>query len=221
MHFVVMGCGRVGSSLATQLDNRGHSVSVIDVNPESFRRLPASFSGQQVMGIGFDRDVLEQAGIEDAYAFAAVADGDNSNILAARIVRETFGVRNVVARIYDPARAEVYERLGIPTVGTVKRTTQAVLVHMLPLEPEVIFMEETGELVMLRALPDSSWAGVSISSLEENTGARLVFINRLASPLLPEASSAIQDGDEVVLMCRADQREEVARTLAHNPKELG
>lgn len=173
------------------------------------------------MGIGFDRDVLEQAGIEDAYAFAAVADGDNSNILAARIVRETFGVRNVVARIYDPARAEVYERLGIPTVGTVKRTTQAVLVHMLPLEPEVIFMEETGELVMLRALPDSSWAGVSISSLEENTGARLVFINRLASPLLPEASSAIQDGDEVVLMCRADQREEVARTLAHNPKELG
>ena len=117
-----MGCGRVGSSLAEQLEDQGHSVAVVDQNPEAFRRLPADFEGRRVTGLGFDRDALTQAGIEDAYAFAAVSSGDNSNIIAARVVRETFGVPNVVARIYDPRRAEVYQRLGIPTVATVRWT---------------------------------------------------------------------------------------------------
>ena len=119
MHFVIMGCGRVGSTLAQSLEDHGHTVAVIDQNPDAFRRLGAGFDGRRVTGLGFDRDTLREAGIEEAVAFAAVSSGDNSNILAARVARETFGVENVVARIYDPGRAEVYQRLGIPTVATV------------------------------------------------------------------------------------------------------
>ena len=96
-----MGCGRLGSTLAHKLDSRGHSVAVIDQNADAFRRLGAEFSGTTVTGIGFDRDVLQSAGIDRADAFAAVSSGDNSNIISARLARETFGVSRVVARIYD------------------------------------------------------------------------------------------------------------------------
>ena len=106
-----MGCGRVGSSLARSLEHRGHTVAIIDQNVEAFRRLGPEFDGQTVKGVGFDREVLVESGIEEAGAFAAVSNGDNSNILAARVVRETFDVHNVVARIYDPGRAEIYQRL--------------------------------------------------------------------------------------------------------------
>ncbi|NDF42443.1 MAG: TrkA family potassium uptake protein, partial [Actinobacteria bacterium] len=118
MHIVIMGCGRVGSTLAQDFQSLGHTVSIIDQDREAFRRLGPNFSGTTVTGMGFDRDTLLQAGIEKADAFAAVSNGDNSNILAARVARETYGVKKVVARIYDPARAEIYQRLGIPTVAT-------------------------------------------------------------------------------------------------------
>ncbi|MGH3344117.1 MAG: potassium channel family protein, partial [Carbonactinosporaceae bacterium] len=122
MHIVIMGCGRVGSTLAHILEDQGHSVAVIDKEPAAFRRLGSHFDGRRVTGMGFDRDTLREAGIEQAAALASVSSGDNSNILAARVARETFGVENVVARIYDPRRAEVYQRLGIPTVATVRWT---------------------------------------------------------------------------------------------------
>jgi trk system potassium uptake protein TrkA len=108
-----MGCGRVGSSLATELEELGHTVSIIDQSREAFRRLGPDFKGRTISGIGFDRDTLLEAGIETADAFAAVSNGDNSNILAARVARETYGVGNVVARIYDPGRAEIYQRLQL------------------------------------------------------------------------------------------------------------
>ena len=122
-----MGCGRVGSTLARSLEDRNHTVSVIDSNPDAFRRLGPSFDGTKVTGYGFDQAVLTEAGIERADAFAAVTSGDNSNIIAARVARETFGIQQVVARIYDPGRAEVYQRLGITTVATVKWTADQVL----------------------------------------------------------------------------------------------
>jgi len=127
-----MGCGRVGASLALALERGGHSVAVIDASQDSFRRLGSAFHGQTVKGMGFDREVLRQAGIEHAGAFAAVSSGDNSNILAARVVRETFGVTNVVARIYDQRRAAVYERLGIPTVAPVAWMADQMLSRLLP-----------------------------------------------------------------------------------------
>src|SRR3954462_14477003 len=118
-----MGCGRVGASLADGLARIGHDVAVIDRDSTAFNRLSPEFPGERVLGMGFDRDVLLRAGIEDAAAFAAVSSGDNSNITSARVARETFGVERVVARIYDAKRAKVYERLGIPTVGAVPRAT--------------------------------------------------------------------------------------------------
>ncbi|HLF41756.1 MAG TPA: NAD-binding protein, partial [Acidimicrobiia bacterium] len=119
MHVVVVGCGRVGSELAGTLEKDGHSVAVVDKNGAAFRRLPPGFGGRVVTGFGFDRDHLIEAGINEAGAVAAVTNGDNSNILTARIARENFGIERVVARIYDPRRAVIYQRLGIPTVATV------------------------------------------------------------------------------------------------------
>ncbi|MGB5935417.1 MAG: TrkA family potassium uptake protein, partial [Ornithinimicrobium sp.] len=132
MHFVIMGCGRVGATLATSLENRGHEVAIIDRDETAFRRLSKEFSGHRIKGIGFDRDVMRRAGVPDAYAFAAVSSGDNSNIIAARVARETFGVKRVVARIYDPGRAEIFERLGIPTVATVRWAADQTLHQVLP-----------------------------------------------------------------------------------------
>ncbi len=132
MHVVIMGCGRVGSAIALELEASGATVSIIDQSREAFRRLGGSFQGTTVTGIGFDRDIMLEAGIEKADAFAALSNGDNSNILAARVAREVFGVKNVVARIYDPARAEIYQRLGIPTVATVTWATEQVLRRLLP-----------------------------------------------------------------------------------------
>ena len=132
MHIVIMGCGRVGSTLAHILEDRGNTVAVVDRDPEAFRRLRPAFKGERVTGMGFDREVLSRAGIERADGFAAVSSGDNSNIIAARVARETFGVRQVAARIYDPRRAEVYERLGIPTVATVRWTADQMLRKLLP-----------------------------------------------------------------------------------------
>ena len=141
MHIVIMGCGRVGSMLATGLEKRGHSVAVIDVSVDAFRRLGQDFKGLTIKGVGFDREVLEAAGIRKADAFAAVSSGDNSNILAARVVRENYHVDNVVARIYDQGRAAVYERLGIPTVATVKWTVTQVLRRLLPEGSEPVWRD--------------------------------------------------------------------------------
>jgi trk system potassium uptake protein len=128
-----MGCGRVGSALSLRLIELGHSVAIIDKDETAFLALGDDFTGQKVLGVGFDRDTLIEAGIEKAQAFAAVSSGDNSNIVSARVARENFNVPLVVARIYDPRRAKVYERLGIPTVASVAWTTDQVLRRLLPL----------------------------------------------------------------------------------------
>ena len=141
VHVVIMGCGRVGSTLARSLEDRNHTVSVIDSDPDAFRRLGPGFNGDKVTGFGFDQEVLEKAGIRRADAFAAVSSGDNSNIIAARVARETFGIQQVVARIYDPGRAEVYQRLGITTVATVKWTADQVLRRLLPAGAEPDFRD--------------------------------------------------------------------------------
>ena len=139
-----MGCGRVGSALARSLEDRNHTVAVIDAEPDSFRRLGPDYNGTKITGFGFDRAVLIEAGIERADAFAAVSSGDNSNIIAARVARETFGLKEVVARIYDPGRAEVYERLGITTVATVKWTADQVLRRLLPAGAEPNYRDPSG-----------------------------------------------------------------------------
>ena len=165
MHIVIVGCGRVGSGLALELVELGHSVAVIDRNPKAFRRLPDDWSGTVVVGSGFDRDDLDRAGAREAVSLAAVTSGDNSNILTARIARETYEIPNVVARIYDPRRAQIYLRLGIPTVATVSWTIDQVRRRLVPGEVESEWTDSTGKISLVeRELPER-WAGKRLADV--------------------------------------------------------
>lgn len=192
-----MGCGRVGASLARALERVGHEVAIIDQDELAFRRLDGTFEGRRVVGVGFDRDTLRQAGIEDAYAFAAVSSGDNSNILAARVAREKFGIENVVARIYDPGRAEIYQRLGIPTVATVKWTSDQVLRRLLPQGHVPEFSDPSGRVVIAEMPVNAKWVGRRVFDLEQLVGGRVAFVTRLGEGLIPTAETVHQDGDLV------------------------
>jgi len=213
-----MGCGRTGATLAGQFEARGHSVAIIDLAADSFRRLPAGFQGQRITGVGFDRDTLEAADVANAFAFAAVSDGDNSNILAARVVRETYGVENVVARIADPGRAEVYRRLGIPTVAPVPWTSQQIVARLLPGDLGAAY-EDTETGVALRRLKvASSWVGHEIAELEAATGSRVAYVVRFGSAVLPTAGTLIQDGDDINAIVPIDSTASVERRLSKPPK---
>ena len=206
VHFVVMGCGRVGARLAHDVEARGHSVAVIDMNPDSFRRLGPDFAGRTVPGIGFDRDTLAQAGIEEAYAFAAVSSGDNSNIIAARVARETYQVARVVARIYDPGRAEVYRRLGIATVATVPWTSREIIAELLPTDSQALWTDEASRVAMIELAPDKGWLGREVSRLEEVALVRVAYLTRLGHAVVPRANTVLQDGDRVFVVVETDRR---------------
>ena len=208
MHFVIRGCGRVGSTLARTLGRSGHDVAVIDSDAAAFRRLGTSFDGQTVTGIGFDRRTLVAAGIKGAYAFAAVSSGDNSNILAARVARETFGVEHVAARIYDPQRAMVYQRLGIPTVATVRWTADQVIQRLLPQGAVPELTDPSGKIVIAEVPLAEPWNGRRLTDVEEQTGARIAYVTRLGEGTLPRPDMMIQQGDLVHL---AVVREDLAR----------
>lgn len=212
-----MGCGRVGASLAQSLEDNGHSVAVIDQNADAFRRLDADFGGNKVTGMGFDRDTLTQAGIEDAFGFAAVSDGDNSNILAARVVRETFGIENVVARIYDPHRAEIYQRLGIPTVATVRWTAHQVLRRLLPMGATDEYRDSSGQIQLAQVDVHDGWIGRPLRVLEEAARVRIAFLTRYGDGVLPTSDTVLQENDIVHALFRADDAAFVERTLTHAP----
>jgi len=217
---VIMGCGRVGSSLARSLEKRGHSVAVVDIDVDAFRRLGPDFAGRTVKGVGFDREVLLEAGIETADGFAAVSSGDNSNILSARVVRETFNVSNVVARIYDPGRAEVYERLGIPTVATVRWTADQVLRRLLPAGSEPHWRDPSGSVRLMEVHVDRSWVGRTVEQIEAATGARVPFLFRLGSGMVPKRGTVFQDGDLIYAAVADARLADVEAILAAPPKEL-
>ncbi|WP_396287707.1 potassium channel family protein [Amycolatopsis sp. PS_44_ISF1] len=219
VHVVIMGCGRVGVSLAAALERLGHEVAVIDKNQQSFRRLGSDFHGRQVLGVGFDRQVLIEAGIERAGAFAAVSSGDNSNIISARVARENFGVEHVVARIYDHKRAAVYERLGIPTVATVPWTTDRFLRTLLPDGVASAWRDPTGNVALLPLPLHEDWAGHSVQSLQEVTGARVAFIMRFGTGVLPDSKTMVQADDVVWVAARSGTVSEVSSVAARAPEE--
>jgi trk system potassium uptake protein TrkA len=195
VHIVVVGCGRVGSGLACRLVELGHSVAIVDKNPSAFRRLPESWPGTSVVGSGFDRHDLERAGAPRAGALAAVTSGDNSNILTARIARETYGIANVVARIYDPRRAQVYQRLGIPTVATVPWTIDKVLERLLPETVVGEWSDTTGRMVLAERLIPEAWAGRRLAPLNEPGSISLVAVTRAGTPRLDVTDLVGQEGD--------------------------
>jgi len=218
VHVVVVGCGRVGSELATELEAQGHTVAVIDKNRNAFRRLPDRFTGRAVLGFGFDREHLEQAGIREAGALAAVTSGDNSNILTARIARETFEIANVVARIYDPRRAVIYQRLGIPTVATVAWTTDQVRRRLLPDRVVSEWTDPSGEVSLIeRRMPDA-WAGRKLTELDESDRFQLVAVGRGGQTKLATPTLIGQEGDILYLAVRTDSVDEARERLLGSPE---
>jgi trk system potassium uptake protein TrkA len=214
-----MGCGRVGSTLARGLEQRNHTVSIIDSEPDAFRRLGPDFNGDKVTGYGFDQAVLEKAGIRRADAFAAVSSGDNSNIIAARVARETFGIQQVVARIYDPGRAEVYQRLGITTVATVKWTADQVLRRLLPAGAEPDFRDQSGTVRVDQVPIPDSWVGQRTVHFQEQTSSRIAWIDRLGEGMLPTRDTVLQEGDLIHLAMREADAAHVFKVIDAGPEE--
>lgn len=214
MHIIIVGCGRVGSGLATALVREGHSVVIIDKQAGAFRRLPWGFAGQKVVGFGFDRTHLELAGAKRADALAAVTSGDNSNILTARIARETYEIPNVVARIYDPRRAEIFQRLGIPTVPSASWTIDQVFRRILPSVRSFEWTDGSGHLHLAERVLPFSWAGRRIAAALPPDGVRLVAVTRGSLPTVDIADLVGQEGDILHLMISSDAVETLEAAFA-------
>jgi trk system potassium uptake protein TrkA len=213
VHVIVVGCGRVGSELAINLENDGHDVAVIDKNRNAFRRLPERWSGRAVLGFGFDRDHLEQAGIREADALAAVTSGDNTNILTARIARETFQIPHVVARIYDPRRAVIYQKLGIATVATVTWTTDQVTRRLFPEDSHTDWTDPNGQFSLIEHDIPAVWAGRKLAELDDGDRYRLMAVSRGGSALLPRPDLVGQEGDVLHVLTRQDCRDDLEQRL--------
>jgi trk system potassium uptake protein TrkA len=217
VHVVVVGCGRVGSELAGTLERLGHTVAVVDKKKEAFRRLPKGFGGYRIVGFGFDRDTLAEAGIGEAGAFAAVTSGDNSNIMAARVARETFEVERVVARIYDPRRAVIYQRLGIPTVATVSWTTDQVLRRLLPGDSPADWTDASSTVGLVERDLPAAWAGKKLAGLDEPGSFALAAVTRLGKAQVVRPDLVGQDGDILHVMADLGALAKLDHRLAHGP----
>lgn len=204
VHTVIMGCGRVGAELTVELSQSGHTVAVVDKRPEAFHRLPPGFDAKQVVGVGFDRGTLEEAGIEEADAFVAVSNGDNSNILSARIAREHYKVPRVIARIYDPRRAEIYERLNIPTVATVRWAAKQIQFLLFHGKEEMRDTLAGGSLLLMQVTVPEHLVGKPASELRSEGEIHVVGVARGGSGFIPKQKSTFQEGDIAHVMVHKD-----------------
>lgn len=219
-HYVIVGAGRVGARLARALETAGHSVAVVDRDARAAETLAPGFGGELVAGIGFDRDVLRRAGIERAQGLAAVTTDDSTNIIAARVARETFHVEHVVARIYDAERARVYQRLGVPTVASVQWTADQVLHRLLPAgAAEAEHRDASGRLLLTELVPHSSWQGMRLSDIERAAGLRVAYLTRFGEGVLPQGVERLQEGDVVHGVYPVDRRDAVEAALQSEARE--
>jgi trk system potassium uptake protein TrkA len=204
MHVILVGCGRVGSELTIQLGRAGHDVTIIDKRQSAFDRLPPGFNGRTVVGLGFDRDILEEAGIKEAEAFVAVTNGDNSNIVSARVAREYYHVPKVIARIYDPRRAEIYERLNIPTVATTTWGVKQIMLMLTHPREEIKESLAGGDLFRMRLRVPQHLVGASVSQLSLEGKIMVIGVDRGGHGFIPVGSSTFQDGDIAQLILQKD-----------------
>ncbi len=216
MHVILVGCGRVGSGLARSLSAEGHSVAVIDREERAFRRLPAEFSGSRHIGLGFDRDILVAAGAERAGSLAAVTSGDNSNILAARIARETFGIEQVVARIYDPRRAAIFQRLGIATVATVTWTTDQIERRITGARTSD-WTDGTGSVRLVEQQLPAVWAGHRLDQLADPGRILIAAVSRSGTAQVGDGGLIGQEGDVVHLVVSTGAEADLEHRLVHGP----
>jgi trk system potassium uptake protein TrkA len=214
MHVVIMGCGRVGSELTLQLGKAGHDVVIIDKKPEAFDRLPPGFEARTIIGLGFDRDILEEAGIKEADAFIAVSNGDNSNIVSARVALEHYHVPNVIARIYDPQRAEIYQRLNIPTVATTTWGVKQIMLMLMHPREEIKESLVGGDLFRMRVPVPDHLIGKPVSELNEEGKVLVAGVDRMGSGFIPVGSSTFQQGDIMQLILQKDGLDMLDEMLA-------
>ncbi len=209
-----MGCGRVGSALSLKLLEGGNEVAVIDKDPEAFFRYPPGDGTRNVVGLGFDRDILESAGIKDADAFISVSSGDNSNIVSARVALETYHVPKVVARIYDPRRAEIYERLNIPTVATTTWGIKQIQLMLLHDRNEIRESIGGGDLLRMRVPVPSHLVGKAANSLNVTGKVLIAGISRGGGGFLPTGDSTLQSGDFLIVMMAKGGEADLDEVLA-------
>lgn len=208
-----MGCGRVGILLTQELSKAGHDVTVIDKNPHAFDRLPPGFDAKEILGIGFDREVLEEAGIKEADAFLAVSSGDNSNIVSARVAREYYHVPRVIARIYDPLRADIYERLNIPTVSTTRWGVKQIMLMLIHERAEVKEALAAGDLLRMRVEVPDHLVGKKVADMNVEGKVLVAGVDRGGKGFIPVASSTFQHGDFVALIVQKDAAEKLDELL--------
>jgi trk system potassium uptake protein len=220
MRVIIMGNGRVGSELSNALVAAEHEVSVIDKNPEAFFAYPPGEGARQIVGLGFDRDVLEDAGIKDADAFVAVSSGDNSNIVSARVALEYYHVPKVIARIYDSRRAEIYERLNIPTVATTRWGVKQIQLMLFHDREEIRETLGGGDLLRLRVRVPPALAGTPVSNLEIAGKVLVAGVSRGGGGFLPTQDSTLQEGDYLILMITREGLDLVDELL-QPPSERG
>jgi trk/ktr system potassium uptake protein len=213
VHIVIMGCGRVGAELTVQLSKAGHSVAIVDKRPQAFDRLPPGFEARTIVGLGFDRETLEEAGIKEADAFVAVSNGDNSNIVSARIAREHYHVPKVVARIYDPRRAEIYERLNIPTIATVRWAARQIQFLLFHGKEELLDSLAGGSVFLLRIQVPAHLVGKPVSSIGEEGQILIAGIDRGGSGFIPKSDSTFQDGDVMDIVVTKDAMDKLDQQL--------
>ncbi len=215
MHVIIAGCGRVGSQLAMELSRDDHDVVIIDKDPVAFRKLDGDFRGKALPGVVFDRDTLEQAGARRAQAFVAVTSGDNSNIVSARTAKERFGVEHCVARIYDPDRAVIYERLGITTVASARWTAEAVLRSILPEGDRIdgTIGPAHSEVVFITVTLASDVHAVPAKTLNRPGDVVLAAVTRQGSTSVPTSGALLEAGDQVHLSVRREALDEVRRLV--------
>jgi trk system potassium uptake protein TrkA len=204
VHYVIMGCGRVGAELTIQLAKAGHSVSIIDKRSKAFERLPPGFEARKIVGVGFDRAILEEAGIEKADAFIAVSNGDNSNIVSARVAREHYKVPKVIARIYDPRRAEIYERLDIPTVATVRWAAKQIQYLLFHGREQMRDTLAGGSLLHLQVSIPDHLVGKKIAGVESEGQVEVIGVERGGTGFIPKPDSTFQDGDVAHFVVQKD-----------------
>ena len=213
MRAIIMGCGRVGSELTLQLGEAGHEVAIIDKQASAFDRLPPKFEARTIVGLGFDRDVLEEAGIKEAEAFIAVSNGDNSNIVSARVAREHYHVPKVIARIYDPRRAEIYQRLNIPTVATTTWGVKQIMLMLTHPREEIKEGLVGGDLYRLRVKIPHHLVGKPVKSLNAEGKVLVAGVDRMGSGFIPVEGSTFQDGDFAQVILHKDGLDEFDQLL--------
>lgn len=217
MKVVIAGCGRVGAHTAAELAREGHDVVVIDRDEQAFRLLPPAFAGRTLRGFAFDRAVLDEAGLLEADAFIAVTSGDNTNIVAARVAKEVYRVPDVVARIYDPRRADIYRRFGIQTFAPTAWSTGKIVEFIVSpsLERERSF--GNGEVEMMEAWVPEHLVGKPVNDLRVPGEIRVALIVRMGKGLIPVSGTTFETDDQVHVLVHQSAVEKFQKMMGWKP----